>query len=317
VVEALGRLTPHDLATYPDYRATIELAARWFGVDPGWTALTNGLDEGILAASVAAGLGSQPGWEGIIVEPAFEEYRKTIEAAGGRVRALAVDDQMRVPDQPLLAAIGPTTRIVFLNTPHNPTGLLVRASLWDRVAAAMPAGGLVFVDEAYAEFGGGSYLPALARTPNVIVGRTFAKAWGLAALRLGAVIAHPAMIARLARVLPPFSVNICAATALAAALEDEAWMTRYREEVASSRALFYEAFARLGLCCWESQANFVLVRVGPAATAVQQALVRRGVLVRDRSMAPGCAGCLRFSAGLVAETRAAIAALAEVVCGAR
>ena len=150
-----------------------------------------------------------------------------------------------------------------------------------------------------------------------MVGRTFAKAQGLAGLRVGAVAAVPVTIARLRRVLPPYSINVAAATALIAALGDQAHLADYRRQVAHSRELVYAACQRLGLTCWPSFANFVLVRVGDAAPAVVEALRTRGVFVRDRSTQPGCAGCIRITTGIVAHTEACVRALEEVLCAAR
>lgn len=316
VIEALSRLTSRDLSIYPDYDQVVGRAARWLRVEPASVALTNGLDEGILSAATTALVGGGGAPEGLIVEPAFEVYEDTIVAAGGAVRAVWLDEAMRLPEQALLDAIGPNTRIVFLNTPHNPTGQIVPADVVRHVASAMPPGGLVLVDEAYADFGGVSFVDQLDRWPNVVVGRTFAKAWGLAALRIGCLVAQPQTIARLSRILPPYRINVCASVALGAALDDVGWVEAYCREVAGSKQLLYETFRRLGLVFWPSEANFVLVRVGERAAEIRRTLAERGVLVRDRSAGPRCAGCLRVSVGRLSETLAAAAAIEEVLCAA-
>jgi histidinol-phosphate aminotransferase len=174
----------------------------------------------------------------------------------------------------------------------------------------------VFVDEAYADFDGHSVVGDIARTPNLVVGRTFAKAYGLAGMRVGCLVAQPAIIRQLRGAIAPFSVNVFAAAALDAALADRGHVERYVEQVRTSRELLYGACARLGLPFWRSAANFVLVRVGDAP-AVRAALAARGVHVRDRSSAPGCQGCIRITAGAVEDTTACIAALEEVLCAGR
>jgi histidinol-phosphate aminotransferase len=122
------------------------------------------------------------------------------------------------------------------------------------------------------------------------------------------------VIAKLRRSVPPYSINVIAATVLSAALDDQDHVDWYREQVAQSRALMYDACDRLGLHYWRSHANFVLVRVGPDAPAIVDALAARGIFVRDRSTQPGCAGCIRITTGVVEHTQACLAALEEVLC---
>jgi histidinol-phosphate aminotransferase len=144
--------------------------------------------------------------------------------------------------------------------------------------------------------------------------RTFAKSYGLAAVRIGAVIGAAEVIARLRRSLPPYSINVLAATVLSAALNDREHVNWYRQQVERSRALVYDACDRLGLHYWRSHANFVLVRVGDDAPAIVDALAARKIFVRDRSTQPGCAGCIRITTGVVEHTEACLAALEEVLC---
>jgi histidinol-phosphate aminotransferase len=171
------------------------------------------------------------------------------------------------------------------------------------------------VDEAYIEFGGDSFLDELPQHRNVIVGRTFSKAYGLAGMRVGCVIAHPDTLDQLRDVTPVFNMNVVAVRAMQAAIGDAEFLPRYAAEVCESRQRLYAACQRLGLQYWESAANFVLVRVGERAEALVSALAARGVHVRDRSRDPYCVGCLRITAGIRAHTDAGIAALDEVMAG--
>jgi histidinol-phosphate aminotransferase len=214
------------------------------------------------------------------------------------------------------AAITPATRLVLLATPNNPTGAAVPQEDIRALAEALPPGGAVFVDEAYADFEGHSVIGDVARTPNLYVGRTFAKAYGLAGMRIGCVVAQATGIRRLRGAIAPFSVNVFAAAALEAALADRGHVEWYVGQVRASRELLYDACTRLALPFWQSAANFVLVRVGDAA-GVRAALAARGIHVRDRSAAPGCEGCIRITAGLVDDTRACVEALEEVACAVR
>jgi histidinol-phosphate aminotransferase len=170
------------------------------------------------------------------------------------------------------------------------------------------------LDEAYADFTDEHFLDELPRWPNIAIGRTFAKSYGLAAVRIGAVIGTADVIARLRRSLPPYTINVMASTVLAAALDDQAYVASYRRQVTESRELLYAACDRLGLSYWRSEANFVLVRVGAEATAIVDRLAARRIFVRDRSNQPGCDRCIRITTGVVAHTQACIAALEEVLC---
>jgi histidinol-phosphate aminotransferase len=325
VVEALRALSPMDVAIYPDYGRINEVCAGHLGVDPSRLLLTNGLDEGILAAAIAylqrepgaavgAGTGAAAGSpEGLIAEPCFGMYADCIEAVGGRIVRVAPPPDLAFPLAAVLAAITPRTRVIYLTSPGNPTGLLIPAAAVHALARAVPDG-LVFVDEAYADFTEAHFLAELPTAPNVVVGRTFAKAYGLAALRIGAVVGDEAVIARLRRSLPPYSINVAAAVALEAAVGDRAYLDAYRAQVRESKGRVYAVCDRLGLGYWPSEANFVLIRVGDRATAIVEAMRQRRIFVRDRSSEPGCAGCIRITAGVVAHTEQALAALEDILC---
>lgn len=171
----------------------------------------------------------------------------------------------------------------------------------------------MLLDEAYSEYSGRTAMGLLDRCRNLVVGRTFAKAYGLAGLRVGALVAHPDTLAPLRQVLPPFPLNVCAVRALRAALDDPDYLAWSVLQAAESRRLLEAACRRLGLPFWPSEANFMLIRIGSNVAAVVAAMAVRGVLVRDRSQQPGCAGCCRITTGVVAHTRIAVTALDEAL----
>ena len=316
---ALQGLTRHDAAFYPSYDRAIDACARRMGVAADRVLLTNGLDEGILALSVAAlrGSGAASPFEVIVIVPAFDMYAACADAAGGRVVEVPLGEGFSFPLDRLLGAINPATRLVWLTNPNNPTGQLIPRDAMLEIAAAAPDA-LIAVDEAYADFSGETLLGGntLDNFRNIVVGRTFAKAYGLAALRAGALIAHPATLAPIRRIVPPYSLNAAAAAALPAAFGDEAYYRWYLDQAAESKELLYAAFERMGIEHWRSAANFVLARVDGGGGQTVKALAARQVYVRDKSRDPGCDGCMRVTAGVVEDTRAFIAALEEVRCGA-
>jgi histidinol-phosphate aminotransferase len=319
---ALQQMSREDIGRYPEVDDVTARVERWFDVGRGSVLITNGLDEGLqIVAQYAVWHHSAPGGrsaepsarEVVLVEPAFEVYEVCADAVGGRIVRIPPEPEFRFPLDRILSAITPATRVIYLTDPNNPTGIGIPSGAIASIAAATPSA-LVLVDEAYADFSGRSSIgPLLDRQPNVVVGRTFAKAHGLAALRIGALVAHPNTIERLRPMQLPFSVNICAITALTVALDDRAYLDWYVAESARSRELIYDFCRRKRLGFWRSDANFVLVSVGPDAGTITDALRMRRILVRDKSASPGCAGCIRITAGVVSDTTAVLSAMEEIL----
>jgi histidinol-phosphate aminotransferase len=313
VLEAIRRVRADDVSTYPSYPALVRACARHFGVDPDWVLLTNGLDEGILMAAVGHIARARiHDAETIVPLPAFDPYPNATAAVGAQAIRIPPGPGFAFPTEGVLAAITPRTKMVFLNTPNNPTGQIITSADIRRIAEAAPHA-VVLVDEAYIEFGGESFLPDLPRYPNVLVGRTFSKAYGLAGMRVGMVIGQPPALDPVRAVTLPFNINSVAMAATLAALEDHEFLPRYAAQVVESRERLYAACRRLGLEYWPSLANYVMVRVGDPVAPYVQALARRGVHVRDRSKDPTTPGCIRVTAGILEHTDAAIEALDAAV----
>lgn len=319
VLEAVRALSREDLALYPDYTRVYETTARYLDVPVSSLLLTNGLDEGIFLAAVLALTRRPPDAppESIVVLPAFDMYAISSQACGCRVVTVPPADGFAFPLQATLAAISSRTRLVLFASPNNPTGVRVRNEDIRAVARAVPPGTIVFVDEAYHDFCGDTVLPELGSLPNVVVGRTFAKAQGLAALRAGAIVAAPETLDAFRPLIPPYSFNVASAVALEAALADREYVEWYVAQVRASRQRFYDFCRRHGFDWWDSAANFVLARVGAHATPLTGALRTRGIYIRDKSTDVHCAGCIRVTTGTVAATEAAIAAMEEYLCDAR
>ena len=318
VLEALAALASEQIAFYPPYAATIEACARHFGVAPERVALLNGLDEGIMAMAMMQ-LRAAPGAptpEAIVPEPAFEIFAYDAHLAGGRAVKVNPRRNFEFALEEVVAAVTPATRVVFLTNPNNPTGVSMPPEAIRTIARSVPDQALVLLDEAYADFAGTSFIPELAAYPNVVVGRTFSKAYGLAGLRIGCLIGSPEVLDRLQPFIPVYSVNIAAVVAVQAALQDTGHTRAYRREVAESKQLMYAACDRLGLPYWRSDANFVLVSAGSRAAALVAGAAARGIYLRDRSTEAGCDGCIRITTGMVSHTERCIKVMEEVLCGA-
>jgi histidinol-phosphate aminotransferase len=315
VLEVLQRLQTTDLSSYPSYTTLVLACARHFEVDPDWVLLTNGLDEGILMAAVGhIARARAHDAETIVPLPAFDPYPNSTMAVGAEAVRIPPGPGFAFPTDAVIAAVTPRTRMIFLNTPNNPTGQLIPTEDLRCIAAGAPDA-IVLVDEAYIEFGGTSFIPELAAHPNVLVGRTFSKAYGLAGMRVGILLGQPQALDAVRAVTLPFNINAVAMAATLAALEDADFLPRYAAQVRESRERLYAACRRLGLEYWESAANYVLVRVGNAVPLVLDALAARKIHVRDRSKDPYTPGCVRITAGMVEHTGAAIEALESVLAG--
>ena len=309
VIEAIRTLTPTDIAAYPDYKKAVLTCAEYFQVNPEELLLTNGLDEGILMVALANfGRAYDPEQEAIVPVPAFDPYLTATAAVGAKVIRVPPGPNFAFPVDEVITAISPKTRLIFLNTPNNPTGQIIPHQIIRRVIDAAPQA-TVLVDEAYVEFANGSFLDELSQHSNVVLGRTFSKAYGMAGMRIGCLIAKPGTIDPIRKVIPIFNMNVVAITAMQAAVKDQSFLPAYTAEVKESRQRLYEACRRLDLEYWESSANFVLVRVGKLAPKVVAALDTRGIHVRDRSQDPYSPGCIRITAGVLSHTDEAIKAL--------
>ena len=316
VIEALRSMSRHDIAAYPDYSAAIAACAARLGVDADSMLLTNGLDEGILAAAMVAlkGVSAAAPGDAIVIVPAFDMYAACTDAVGGNVVQVPLREGFAFPIDAVLNAITGRTRLVWLTNPNNPTGQSIPRDFILRITSAARSA-MVFVDEAYVDFGGETLIGsgAFDAFPHLVVGRTFAKAYGLAGLRAGAVVGNPRTLSALRRAVPTYSINACAAAVLPAAMADNAYYGWYIDQVKTSRDLLYGALAAHGVEHWKSDANFVLARFPGRGPAVAAQLAARGVHVRDRSHDAGCSDCLRVTAGVTDHTRQFIASLEEIL----
>ena len=297
VVEAITRyLTASALTVYPEYRETKPVLASFFGVSQDEFTLTNGTDEAI---QVLVNTYVDDNDAVIILHPSYAMYKFYSEVAGAKI----VELSYRMPDlafplEELLAAITPVTRAILISNPNNPTGTGIGIAEIERILAAAPDAA-VLIDEAYFEFCKVTALPLLAKYPNLFVSRTFSKVYGMAALRVGCLFSQRENVAYLHKAQSPYSVNMLAAVAVKAAVEDHETVSNYVEQVLAARESCYHGLTRLGVPYFKSQANFVLFRVGPRSTEIWDRLRECGVLVRDRSYE--IEGCVRVTIGTPAQ----------------
>lgn len=313
LVQAAGGLQ----GRYPDangFELKADLAA-CHQVPPDWITLGNGSNDLLELASLAF---LDAGTSAVYAEHAFVVYRLATQARGARHIMVAAQDYGH--DLPsMLDAIASDTRLVYVANPNNPTGTHVppgpMKAFLGAVATRFDGRVIVVLDVAYDEYLApeerADYAQWVREYPNLIVTRTFSKAYGLAALRVGYALAQAPVTDLLNRVRQPFNVGSLAQLAARVALQDQDFVAQSYRLNRAGRVQLQEGFARLGLPYVPSHTNFVLVRVGDAAR-VDQALLRRGIIVRPVA-GDGLPEHLRITIGLPDENARVLQALSGIL----
>ncbi|HEY6291470.1 MAG TPA: histidinol-phosphate transaminase [Terriglobia bacterium] len=299
VVEYLKqRLSEGELAVYPEYADALRKLAVFFGVGEEELLLTNGTDEAI---QVLVNTYIDADDDVLLTRPSYAMYRFYAEVAGASIREIGYRPaDLSFPLEELLAAVRPSTRLVLLANPNNPTGTGVSVEGVGRILDHAP-GAAVLIDEAYYDFSGITALGLLRQRSNLFVSRTFSKVYGMAALRCGCLFSQAGNVQHLRKAQSPYSVNMLAALAARAAVQDIDYVTGYAKEVLAARDFLCEGLRKLGIRYYPSQANFVLFQAGERAIPLRDELRARGILVRDRSYE--LAGCVRVTIGTLAQVR--------------
>lgn len=267
---------------YPDGAAQVvrEAAAVFAGVSPDEVIVGNGSDEilGLIARTVLA-----PGDRCVYSQYSFSVYELSAQECAAQCVEVPAKD-FHVDLEGLLAATDVNTRLIYITNPNNPTGLPLEPAALFNFLERVPEKCVVVLDEAYTDF-----MDEKLRTdsfawvkkfPNLLVTRTFSKAYGLAGLRAGFGVANKELIEMMNRIRPPFNMNSAAQTAAVAALEDQAFLKTVVDSNTKERARLAAFFNELGLDQLPSQANFIMVRVGLKAAEINEAMLRRGVILR-------------------------------------
>ncbi len=306
-----------ELGRYPDangFELKAALAER-YDVPADWITLGNGSND---ILEIAAHAFVQKGEAVVFSQYSFAVYALATQGVGARAIVVPAVKYGHDLDA-MAAAIDADTRLVFVANPNNPTGTFIGAQEIEAFLNKVPANVIVVLDEAYNEylapenqFESASWV---RKYPNLVVSRTFSKAYGLAGLRVGFAIAQPAVTDLMNRIRQPFNVNSLAQAAAIAALNDKEFLAKGAENNAAGYKQLTAAFDELGLEYVPSFGNFVLVRVGDdegAGARVNLALLKQGVIVRPVG-AYGLPQWLRISIGLPQENAAFIEALKKTL----
>jgi histidinol-phosphate aminotransferase len=309
VREVLGRISAGSLTRYPEREPIEAIVASHLGLASAQVALTNGVDEAIHVLFEAF---LDAGDELLLPVPTYTMYEIYASATDARAVAVQAADDLQFPFERLLEAITPRTKIIAIANPNSPSGsAATRAQLLEIARRAPQA--VLLVDEAYFHFYGETVMDLIGVVPNLMVARTFSKAYGLAGLRLG-LLAGPVELMRwVRRVLSPYSVNSLALACLPPALEDTSYLDWYVSEVLAARTEFESALDAAGVRRWPSRANFVLVEIGAKHAELARLMRAAGVLVRDRSSDPGCDGRVRITIGTREQMQKAAVALNDTL----
>jgi histidinol-phosphate aminotransferase len=300
VLRALARALDRDkLATYPEYETARQTLAGYYGVKPEQLVLTNGTDD---AMKVICETFIEPGDVLLVPAPTFPIYQFFHEVAGGRTERVYFDQDFRLPLKPTLKALKKGVRWVAFADPNNPTGTMVPRRDLRVMLEAAPRTAFV-VDEAYYEYSGETVIPWLKKYPNLIVTRTFSKAFGLAALRMGCIITNAETAELMRRGQNPFASNSLALAGATAAIEHADYSLRLAAQVRAEREKLQRWLNEQGIPIVPSKANFVLAQFGPNSPEIGRRLRARGILVRDWNYDPRLRGFLRITAGSAAQMR--------------
>ena len=299
-VKALNEFAPK-MNIYPDgfgYELKVAISEKW-GVGIDSIVLGNGSSEII---EMCVRLFVKPGGSVVLANPSFSIYKLAAIAQGAKVIDVQLDGHV-VDLGGILASIEADTSLVIIGNPNNPTGTSLVKSEWEDFLAAMPEGVVILLDEAYAEYAESREavdgIEYIGGGKPVVVARTFSKAYGLAALRLGYGFAHPELVDYMNRLRLPFNANGAAQAAAKAALADEEHIARALRVNTEGRRKLYDFFDAEGIQYVPSYANFILALVGDG-DALFEAMLDEGVIIRSAASF-GAPGWVRVTIGLPEE----------------
>ncbi len=296
--EAAGDFSLYPAPMHDELRAAL---AAHHGLDPGEILVGAGADELI---DVAVRAFVNPGDPVVVAVPTFELYAFCARVEHARVVEVPLGPGFALDADALLRAEG---KVTFVASPNNPTGNAYALTVVERLVRS--SSGIVVIDEAYAEYCGQDFLKRVREFPNLIVLRTFSKAHGLAGLRVGYAAARRELIECLARVKMPFSVGELSERIAIEALADDGHVRRSRELVLGEKPWLTEKLSALGLHPYRTDANFMLVRVGPRLADLVRHLATRGIAVR--ALPNVLDGCFRATIGRRELNERLVGAIAE------
>ena len=312
-VEAI-ETTLSKMNRYPDANGFYlkEKLSHKLGVKSDNIFLGNGSDEIIQLITQAFLL---PGEEAIMSDPAFAFYQMVVAVAGGKEVKVPLKD-FSYDLSSMAACITAQTKLIFINTPLNPTGTIIKKGDFERFLEQIPSDVILVLDEAYGEYVTDESFPHsleyLDQGGRIFILRTFSKIYGLAGLRIGYGIAQSQLINCLNKIKGPFNTNALAQTAALAALEDKDHLRKSLENNTEGLTYLYGELSKMSIEYLPTHANFFLVKIGENASDIYEALLKEGIIVRAMTEY-GLPHYVRVSVGLPSENERFIKAFKKVI----
>jgi histidinol-phosphate aminotransferase len=305
VIERLRTITAEGLTKYPERETVERTVAAHFRLQAEQVLLTNGVDEAI-HLMCATFLDAAD--EAVVWTPSFFMYDVSVQMMTPHLRKVQSDATLKFPFERFMAEITERTKLIIVASPNNPTGAVVSREHLLAIAKAAPHA-VLMVDEAYYHFYGESMIDDVATVPNLIVARTFSKAYGMASLRIGMLAGNAMLLKYVRKVSSPYNVNGVALDCLPVAIADQDYLAWYMEQVRVGRERMMEGLREFGVPFFPSHANFVLMNIGPRHKELVATMRAHGVLLRDRSADPGCDGFVRITIGVEEHVKRGLTAL--------
>jgi histidinol-phosphate aminotransferase len=306
-----GALSPELFTVYPEYTALTQELAKLYNLLPEQILLCNGSDEALFVIPATF---IEPNEDvALYCNPTFPMIIHNLQLSGGKLKEITLNADLSYPLETIEAALQETpVKMAIFASPDNPTGAILPKATLEGWCKRFPQT-LFVLDEAYSEYMGAEFsaLPLVAQYPNLMVTRSFSKAWGLAGLRLGFVAAHPQLVAYMTRVRSPYSVNQMAVESALALLPNAEQVFSSAVAAKQRRDALIETLRGKGYKVHAAGGNFFLLHLGLAAKPLEQFLAKRRILVRDRSAHPMLKGTVRISTGTEPENQRFLEALTE------
>jgi histidinol-phosphate aminotransferase len=310
VIEKMRQITAEDLSIYPAYGELLDKICEYMDVPVSQVLATNGTDEA-LKCFFDTFINEKD--EVIILSPSFAMFGVYADAAGADVKELLYNEDLSFPVDNLLNAISSKTRMIMFANPNNPTGTSIsNDDLRKVLEKSKEFDCLVVADEAYFEFYEKSALSLIGDFDNLAITRTFSKSFGMAAVRLGFIVAKDEIIREMRKVLSPYSVNGFASTLGVVALSDIDYTKKFVAEVNKGKEILYKEFTEIGIKFFKGDANFFIANFGEDCDKIYDELKKRDILVRNRTKYPRLKNCLRIGVGSLEQTEIFLNAFKEI-----
>jgi histidinol-phosphate aminotransferase len=293
VVEALKKITHHDISGYPEYDNFIIKLSSYLDVEGDNLLITNGADDAIRAVMDAY---LEKDDEIIIPIPTFYLFELYATFIGAKQNLVYYNDDLSFPVEKILEKINDKTKMIVIVNPNNPTGTIVSDEDIEKILQKAK-NSIVLIDEAYFQFSERSSKNLINTYNNLIITQTFSKGFGLAGLRLGYIISNKDVIHNLNKVVLPYGVNGLSIVAGSAALEDLDFVSHYVGLVRDNKGYLEKELTNLGVKTYPSDANFIIANFGEDSNHVYEQLSEKDILVKDVSNQPMLEGCLRIAIG--------------------